>query len=130
MTGLYRGLPLRVRTQCGQPCHGPLSLLPQAGVGGTQGHLLWPGWRPQVYCSQHHPEAKARRSGLWAREPSVWSAVGQSRPWQPARGLLPLRLWILSGTFPSEYKADAGPFPEFWNLPGLFQVICVHLWPH
>ena len=85
---------------------------------------------PKCYCSQHHPEAQVRRSGVWAWEPSVWSVVGQSRPWQPARGLLHLRLWILSGTFPSEYKADAGPFPEFWNLPGLFQVIRVHLWPH
>ena len=77
--------------------------LPQARVGGAQGHLLsgLVGC-PKHSCSQHRPEAKARRSGPWAWEPSVWSAVGQSRHWQLARDLLHWRLWILSGTFPSE----------------------------
>lgn len=107
----------------------PPPLLPQAGVSGAQGHLR-SGLVdcPEHSCSQHRPEAKAR-SGLPAWEPSVWSAVGQSRPWQPTRDLLHLRLWVLSETFPSEYKAGAGPFHEFWNLPGLYQVICVYFWP-
>lgn len=107
----------------------PPPLLLRAGVGGAQGHLRCGLVDcPEHSCSQHRPEAKAR-SGLRAWEPSVWSAVGQSRSWQPTRDLLHLRLWILSETFLSEYKAGAGLFHEFWNLPGLYQVICVYLWP-
>lgn len=105
----------------------PPPLLLRAGVGGAQGHLHCGLVDcPEHSCSQHRPEVKAR-SGLRAWEPSVWSAVGQSRSWQPTRDVLHLRLWILSETFLSEYKAGAGPFHEFWNLPGLYQVICVYL---
>lgn len=77
MTGLYWGLPFRVRTQCGQPCHSPRPCCPRLGLVALRGTcaLAWltaPSIPALSTVLKQRPEVGFRlgspRSGLrWAR---------------------------------------------------------------
>lgn len=81
--------------------HGPQPG-PRPGLVALRAFHCLASWLPQAFhCSQHRPEAKARRSGPWAGALGLVCG-GPEQALAASQGPAALEALVLSGTFPSE----------------------------